>query len=157
MGHLMWIPLSLSLAPSLSLSLSSTFSPVFAVSFATFILTSPRNGAEKPESARNQSGRRTNGSIITSSQKNKNVTAWPFNASLDLIPLTSDSSNLEDCFSLGLYLRLCLFLRFSSSCGGETEVVELSRLLDSRWVVVACCQTFIAFECQAQNFTSSEL
>lgn len=116
---------------------------------------------QKPESARNQSGRRTNGGIITSSQKNKNVTAWPFNASLDLIPLTSDSSNLEDCFSLGLYLRLCPFLRFSSSCGGnalaETEVVELSCLLESRCVIVACCQTFIAFECQAQNFTSSEL
>lgn len=73
---------------------------------------------QKPESAKNQGGRRWNGSIITSSQKNKNVIAWPFNASADLIPLTSDPSSFEDCFPRGLYLCLCFFLYYSSNSGG---------------------------------------
>lgn len=71
---------------------------------------------QKPESARNQGGRRSNSSIITSSQKNKNVTAWPFNASPDLIPLTSDSSSLEDCF-----LVACIYA--SASFNATVQIV----------------------------------
>lgn len=110
---------------------------------------------QKPESAKNQGGRRSNGSIITSSQKNKNVTAWPFNASPDFIPLTSDSSGLEDGSPHGLYLCFCFFFYYGSNSGGmhsPKHKSSNSAAFYSRCVVVACCHTFIAFECQTQNF-----
>lgn len=97
---------------------------------------------QKPESAKNWGGRRSNGSIITSSQKNKNVTAWPFNACPDLIPLTSLFQPWR-LFSRGLYLCFCFFLCYSSNSGESTRR-NRSRVILLPFRFTLCCSCVLS-------------